>query len=1215
VLGSIRTFTTLPAATSPDAVTTSVSSLDTTSAVLNGTIDANFTTGGVKGQFEWAKDNGSTCADLQASSSSGVLQSDDGSGGTEDALLAGGSPTLMTYELSSLDSSTNYCYRIVALYGSGFSTQDTGDWVAFTTGTVVAQTISWGTSADPLPAGGSTTVEATATSGLAVTYTSVDTDICTVNSSTGAVDAVANSGTCTITATQAGGVKDGTTYSAAVPKSISFPIVPPVVTPAALVGGTFQTSGYSQTLAATGGDGTYSGWSVSSGSLPTGLSLSAAGVISGTPTAAGVYTFTVTVDSNSVTSAGQSFTIVIAKKVVTVTASSATVVYGAAAPTISPTYSGFVGSDVTTVSTGSNEAPSCTSTYQVGQNAGTTATSSCSGGVHGNYTYEFATGTVTVNKFPVTITALDAAKQNRVSGSDTIVEADPTLRWTASSPLPAGESIDDVVPDGVTISRASSGAAPGTYATAPAGEADGDYTITPSGTAGSNYTVTYVTGTFTIQEPKEVPSLTVSDKTMTYGDNNDADTFIGGSATNRASGSVAGTFAYTYVDADGSSVSLDGLSGLNAGTYLVSVQFTPDDTDAYYHDGSAPLTETIWLTVQRKTITVTAADKKKEVGALEPALTWSGSGYEGSDSDSDLGPVTISRASGETAGSYAITTTGGDTPNYVVTHVPGNFYIYQPVITVTQSRGVLTSREVAAEVRGAKAGATATFTITTSDTPSTLGTCTVASDGSCPVSTELASTVAQGVHTLKIESTDPLDATFSKTQRIILLASRIQVITPGGGDSGDDDDDDSPGVVPLVTPGGGVGNRPLIPRPPFVQPQSPVTAGPGVGEPGGPATTSVLRVLPSLPGLGGISNGPDSAGGPGSSSQRTVDFGDGIENFDSASSQAGEQTQVRGQRSLGELAGERLGGFEPGASTRVEILGSRTGARFVVSDVNQVDALIVSEAIRNSISAQAADFFRLEDVREIDTPPRVEENWSDQERQAIGEFFEAAGLANPVSMADIDPEQFTEWVQVTGSASTYLPGSVVYLTLTSQPLVIASGEVSREGNVVLTGSLPVEWLGPGEHRVRLVGLRALDGVSVDSFGEVQLSDELLNEIERFDLGTQSTIAVIGPNLTGGDHVALRVVPLVPTAPWWTLWLILGGFLLFGAARWRGLLDGRGRKALGMSVIVASAVPAVILGWLSTVTAVVWAGLGLMLAAIAVALIWPPPRHISTQRRA
>ena len=59
---------------------------------------------------------------------------------------------------------------------------------------------------------------------------------------------------------------------------------PLVITTATLAAGTVGTS-YSQTLAASGGSSPYT-WSVTAGTLPAGLTLSSAGVLSGTPTAA-----------------------------------------------------------------------------------------------------------------------------------------------------------------------------------------------------------------------------------------------------------------------------------------------------------------------------------------------------------------------------------------------------------------------------------------------------------------------------------------------------------------------------------------------------------------------------------------------------------------------------------------------------------------------------------------------------------------------------------------------------------------------------------------------------------------------------------------------------------------------------------------------------------------------------------------------------------------
>ena len=68
---------------------------------------------------------------------------------------------------------------------------------------------------------------------------------------------------------------------------------------------------YSQTLAASGGIAPYT-WKLTSGSLPGGLSLNSSGVISGTPSVAGTFTFTVTVIDYKGTTAAKSLTIAIA---------------------------------------------------------------------------------------------------------------------------------------------------------------------------------------------------------------------------------------------------------------------------------------------------------------------------------------------------------------------------------------------------------------------------------------------------------------------------------------------------------------------------------------------------------------------------------------------------------------------------------------------------------------------------------------------------------------------------------------------------------------------------------------------------------------------------------------------------------------------------------------------------------------------------------------
>ena len=83
------------------------------------------------------------------------------------------------------------------------------------------------------------------------------------------------------------------------------PTISTVSLPAGAVG-----TAYSQTLAATGGTTPYS-WSVSSGTLPAGLNLSATGVLDGMPTAEGTSIFTVRVAGANSASSTKDFSVTI----------------------------------------------------------------------------------------------------------------------------------------------------------------------------------------------------------------------------------------------------------------------------------------------------------------------------------------------------------------------------------------------------------------------------------------------------------------------------------------------------------------------------------------------------------------------------------------------------------------------------------------------------------------------------------------------------------------------------------------------------------------------------------------------------------------------------------------------------------------------------------------------------------------------------------------
>jgi uncharacterized protein YjdB len=88
------------------------------------------------------------------------------------------------------------------------------------------------------------------------------------------------------------------------------------VTTTSLPAGT-RLAPYSQALTATGGDGTYT-WTLQSGNLPAGITLSPAGVLGGTPTVAGTFNFQVRATSNG-QSDNQALSLVINQPGVTIT--------------------------------------------------------------------------------------------------------------------------------------------------------------------------------------------------------------------------------------------------------------------------------------------------------------------------------------------------------------------------------------------------------------------------------------------------------------------------------------------------------------------------------------------------------------------------------------------------------------------------------------------------------------------------------------------------------------------------------------------------------------------------------------------------------------------------------------------------------------------------------------------------------------------------------
>jgi hypothetical protein len=82
------------------------------------------------------------------------------------------------------------------------------------------------------------------------------------------------------------------------------------LSPAALPNGTVGTAYPTQTITATGGSGGYS-FAVSAATLPAGLTLSSAGLLSGTPTTAATYRFTITATDSSGSTGSRDYSVTI----------------------------------------------------------------------------------------------------------------------------------------------------------------------------------------------------------------------------------------------------------------------------------------------------------------------------------------------------------------------------------------------------------------------------------------------------------------------------------------------------------------------------------------------------------------------------------------------------------------------------------------------------------------------------------------------------------------------------------------------------------------------------------------------------------------------------------------------------------------------------------------------------------------------------------------
>ncbi|UJW85878.1 IPT/TIG domain-containing protein [Devosia sp. SL43] len=232
---------------------------------------------------------------------------------TATAVPGGGTATGITSPIAfgGLTIGQSYSFTVTARNSVG-----TGS-ASGASNTVTANTAQTITFPDPglLLAGGNATLTATASSGLPVSYNTTTPAVCSVTTS-GALSLL-TAGACIVEVNQAG----DSTYLAAPTVSLSLAVAPGSVTltptTGALPDGKVGDA-HTQVFSAADGTAPYV-FGVSAGTLPAGLTLTG-DTLSGTPTAAGTFGFTVTAtDANGVSASAAYTLVVVPSAVITLT--------------------------------------------------------------------------------------------------------------------------------------------------------------------------------------------------------------------------------------------------------------------------------------------------------------------------------------------------------------------------------------------------------------------------------------------------------------------------------------------------------------------------------------------------------------------------------------------------------------------------------------------------------------------------------------------------------------------------------------------------------------------------------------------------------------------------------------------------------------------------------------------------------------------------------
>jgi len=491
-----------------------------------------------------------------------------------------------------------------------------------------------------------------------------------LNASTGAITGTPTGGSGSATFQATDSSVAGKMTSA--PQTITVTVNPPpalTITTTTLPGGTTGTA-YNQTLQATGGVPAYT-WSVSAGSLPAGLSLSSAGVISGTPS--GTFTGTTNFTVSATDSQTPTHTTTTANLSITVTA-----------PPLSVTTTSLAGGSVGNVySSQTLQATGGIKPYSWAVTTGSLPTglslNSATGVISGTPSGTF----VGTDSFTVTVTDSETPSAKTASANLSITITVAPLSVTTTGALPTG--VVNAVYAGATL-QATGGIQPYSWAVTtgslPAGltlnSATGAIAGTPTTAGTSNFTVT-VTDSETPTAKTATSNLTITVNPALMVTTTSLPAGVIGTAYSQTLAATGGVTPYSWAVTTGTlpaglslNTATGAISGTPTGTFTGTTNFTVTATDSE-SPTKGTASANLSITISAPTLKVTTTSLPGgSIGTAYPSQTLQASGGAGAYTwavtvGSLPAGLSLNAATGVISGTPSGTFTGTDSFTVTVT--------------------------------------------------------------------------------------------------------------------------------------------------------------------------------------------------------------------------------------------------------------------------------------------------------------------------------------------------------------------------------------------------------------------------------------------------------------------------------------------------------------------------------------------------------------------